>query len=132
MTVSRRKGDAGKADELFRRIIHSRGSCERCGGPATDCAHIIGRARSATRCMEDNAWMLCRSCHERVDNYWHDKAEMVERTIGIDRYYEMLRLADEFTSSTTSSKRFWAEEVARLKARCDELGIDTRAKKAAA
>lgn len=132
MTVSRRKGDPGKADELFRRIVHSRGACERCGGPATDCAHIIGRVRSAPRCLEDNAWMLCRTCHERVDNYWHEKQAMVERTIGRERYDEMLRLADDFTSSLVSTKRFWVDEVARLKARCEELGIDTRSKRPAA
>ena len=58
MTVAQRKGDAGKADRLFSRIIRSRGWCQYPGcsssGPF-ETAHIIGRGASGVRCEEDNA-----------------------------------------------------------------------------
>jgi hypothetical protein len=47
---------------------------------------------------------------------------LVARTIGMGRYGELRRLAVD----GKAGKVFWADEVERLKARCIELGIDTR------
>lgn len=124
MSVSRRKGDPGKADMLFSRIVRSRASCERCGNTATDTAHIVKRRYSATRCLEDNAWALCRSCHQLTEQWPHEFMWLVERTIGVDRYTELRRLAE--AGITLSSKLFWRDTVERLTARCREMGIDTR------
>lgn len=125
MTVARRKGDAGRADMLFSRIVRSRGICQRCEQrQATDTAHIVRRRYSATRCLEENAWALCRQCHHLVDEWPNHFMWLVERTIGVDRYKELCALANEGIS--LSSRLWWRAEVERLTERCDELGIDTR------
>jgi hypothetical protein len=123
MTVSRRKGDAGKADLLFSRIVRSRGDCQRCGRPATDTAHIVRRRYSATRCVEDNAWALCRSCHNTTGEWPNEFMWLVETTIGVARYIELQHLANAGTRM--SSKLFWRETRERLEARCRELGLPT-------
>jgi hypothetical protein len=109
---------------LFSRIVRSRESCQRCGAPATDCAHIIGRRYSATRCLEDNAWALCRRCHQVTGDQAYEFVKLVQATISEDRYWELSRMAD--AGIPTSSALFWASEVERLEQRCVELGIDTR------
>jgi hypothetical protein len=123
MSVRRVKGDRGRADMLFSRIVRSREFCERCGRPATDTAHIVGRRFSATRCVEDNAWALCNSCHRLTGDRPHEFMFLVERTIGVDRYKELWDLAQE---DRKFGVVFWAAEIERLLARCQELGIDTR------
>lgn len=129
MTVARRKGDPGKADFLFSRLVRSRGACERCGAPATDTAHIIRRSWSATRCVEDNAWALCRSCHHLVDEWQVEFMRLVDRTIGEARLVELRQSAVAGIKGLgLSSAMFWRGEVERLTARCQELNIDTRRK----
>lgn len=124
MSVARRKGDPGKADMLFSRLVRSRGRCQRCTREATDTAHIVKRRYSATRCVEDNAWALCRSCHQLTEQWPHEFMKLVEATIGLARYEELYRLAQ--AGIPTSSKMFWRGEVERLMARCAEAGVDTR------
>jgi len=124
MSVRRVKGDRGRADMLFSRIVRSRGECQRCGRPATDTAHIVRRTYSATRCVEDNAWALCRSCHRLTEEWPHEFMFLVERTIGVDRYKELYEKAQ--AGIPCSSKLFWHAEVQLLLARCHELGIDVR------
>jgi hypothetical protein len=119
------KGDRGTADILFSRIVRARGTCEQCQRPGTDTAHIVKRRYSATRCLEDNAWCLCRGCHKLTEEFPHEFMWLVERTIGVDRYLELVRQANDGIG-TWNSKQFWANEVVRLKARCVELGLDTR------
>lgn len=130
MSVARRKGDAGKSDMLFSRIVRSRGYCERCKvtGVPFDTAHIIPRRYSATRCVEDNAWCLCRSCHTTTGIFDGFHMELVERTIGSKRYWDLYRTAQE--RPPLSSKLWWQAERERLEARCDELGIDKKWKAA--
>jgi len=126
MTVTRRKGDPGLADTLFSRIIRSRGRCERCSidiGPFHT-AHIVRRRYSATRCVEDNAWCLCPSCHHVVDEWPLKHTELVNWTIGMARYDELVKLAQ--AGPTLSPKLFWKNEVERLKLICQARGIDTR------
>lgn len=124
MSVARRTGDPGKADMLFSRLVRSRGACERCGKQGTDTAHIVRRRYSATRCVEDNAWCLCRPCHVKVDGWPHEFMWLVERTIGVPRYQELVRQAND--GPALSSRLFWRGEVERLLGRCAEEGIDTR------
>jgi hypothetical protein len=112
---------------LFARVIRARSyECERCHGvPATQTAHIIGRGYSATRCVEDNAWNLCGACHVTVDSFADSKMLLVSVTIGEERY-GALRAQAVAGIGTWNSKLFWANEVDRLKARCEALGLDTR------
>lgn len=126
MTVSRSKGDRGYCDMLFSRLVRSRGSCERCGKIEVpfDTAHIIGRSYSMTRCELDNAWCLCRTCHVLVDNWWHEKQALVERTIGMTRYWALVAQARQHVQF--SSKAFWLGERERLVELCQQTGIDTR------
>ena len=130
MSVARRKGDAGKADMLFSRIVRSRGYCERCKvtGVPFDTAHIVRRRYSATRCVEDNAWCACRPCHRMVDEWPGFHMALVDSTIGRERYEELCRDAQE--GIPLSSKLWWQAERERLEARCDELGIDKKWKAA--
>lgn len=122
MSVSRVKGDRGRCDVLFSRIVRSRGTCVRCGAPGTDTAHIVGRRYSATRCVEDNAWCLCRGCHRLTGEWAHEFMLLVDRTIGAERYSELMTLAQAGIVGQTSLM-FWRGTLARLIERYDELGI---------
>jgi hypothetical protein len=126
MTIARRTGAPGKADTLIRRIVHSRGACEYCGAPGTDAAHIVKRRFSATRCLEENLWFLCRSCHIETEQWPLRFLHLVDETIGRARYDELVQTANAGLS--VPSKVFWPAEVLRLTARCEELGIDTRSR----
>ena len=80
-------------DILFSQVIRQRGTCERCGEPGEECAHIIRRHFLRTRWNPDNAWCLCKDCHYTVDNHQIEFALLVERTIGTARYDELRELA---------------------------------------
>lgn len=111
---------------LYSRLIRSRSVCERCGdndGPF-DAAHIVRRRYSATRCHPDNAWCLCRSCHRLVDEDAYEFMQLVEKTIGVERYQELRKLAHAGTGM--SSKAFWRRERERLMDACREAGVDVR------
>jgi hypothetical protein len=54
------------ADDLFSRIVRSRGKCEHCGSlerSLFQCAHVIGRDNKALRWDANNALCLCDPCH---------------------------------------------------------------------
>lgn len=129
MTVARHKGDKGLADILFSRIVRSRGVCQYPGcksqGPF-DTAHLVGRSSSGTRCLEDNALCMCRSHHRLIDNWWDEKALVVEATIGEARYMELKAIAGEHKFRPITSAVYWAEEKTRLQARCRELGLSDK------
>jgi hypothetical protein len=127
VSVAQRKGAPGKADFLFSRIIRSRGFCQYPGCDSTgpyDTAHVIGRGYSATRCMEDNSWCLCRTHHALVDNWPDEKLSLVAQTIGMVRYLELRDIAK--AGPPPPQRLFWPGEVERLTERCRELGIDTK------
>jgi hypothetical protein len=103
-----------RADRYFSLFIRMRGSCERCeqsgywtevkwvravlpvGG--LDCAHIWRRSWSRTRCEQDNAWSLCHDCHRTVDNDAAELLDLVDRTIGRERYDELRTLAQDVSA----------------------------------
>lgn len=124
--VSQRKGDAGKCDGLFSKIVRSRGACERCGESRYEkltTAHIVRRGYSLTRCMEENAWCLCYVCHRETEEPVAF-LEWVGQTIGRERYVELLAHANE--GQHGNAKLFWRSELVRLNARAAELGLPTR------
>lgn len=128
MTVKRHAGDKGLCDVLAGRIVRSRGVCEYPGCGRTDVvwAHIIGRGSSGTRCLEDNAWALCPTHHHLVDNWWDEKQNLVEQTIGVARWVELKHIAGEHKFRPVTSAVFWAEELQRLRTRCRELGLSDK------
>lgn len=128
MPVATRRGNAGLADVLAGRIVRSRGRCQYPGCDRTDVvwAHLIRRRYSATRCLEDAAIACCPTHHDRIDTWAHEMLKVINATIGVDRYEELQRIAE--AGHPLSASLFWASEVERLKARCEELGLDTRRK----
>lgn len=111
MTVKASRGAKGRADRLFSQLVRARGDCERCGNPASQTAHIIGRRFAKVRTDERNAWALCGSCHFLVDNFVEEKHALIARTIGWNVYSE-LRVKAE----ATKVKVDWDAECVRLKA----------------
>ena len=126
MSVAQRKGDQGLADILAGRIVRSRGLCEYpdCGRTDVVWAHIVRRRYSATRCLEDNAWALCPTHHDLVDNWADEFTFLVRGTIGTGRYNDLRTIAE--VGHAGSAVTFWRSEVERLRSRCRELGLDTR------
>lgn len=109
--IARAKGHKGKADALFSKIIRLPGVCLRCGSTANlQCAHIISRRYSATRCDTRNAWCLCAGCHRRLTDWPREHSQFITQTIGSEVYDELKLKAE------TVTKVDWAAEYERLKA----------------
>lgn len=96
-------------DNYFSKVVRARGQCERCGSAGVlECAHIIRRRfvgdpdGIGLRCNEDNAWALCPSCHRTVDLDPVAFSELVDRTIGREKYGELLAVRD-------APHRLWRE-----------------------
>lgn len=118
MSIARAKGAKGKCDEIFSKIIRLLGHCRRCGG--TDwlqCAHIISRRYSATRCDTRNAWCLCAACHRRLTDWPREHSRFITETIGSDVYEELRELAEQPT------KVNWDEKLIELRQIAKEMGI---------
>lgn len=95
----RRKGKTPMktADELFSKIIRSRGRCanEKCKQPFDflQCAHGFSRRYHATRWDERNAFCLCRGCHHWFTHRPLEWDEWLQGQWGQDLYYEIRALA---------------------------------------
>lgn len=104
-------GDKGRATKLHAELVRARGACERCGSTAyLQCAHIVSRRFSHTRCELDNAWALCARCHAELtaDPFAH--VAFAHATIGEARYAELRAQALRRT------KVDWAQVLADLRA----------------
>lgn len=127
MAVAYGKNDVGKATRLHSLLVRSRGRCEKCGSTQNlQCAHIIKRRFSAVRTDETNAWCLCASCHFRLETHPDEHVAFAFQTIGPDAFHSLKERA--LAGPPMSSKLFWRSEVERLQARCDELGLNPKAK----
>lgn len=110
MKIKRQKGAKGKCDLLYSQIIRSIGYCQRCGGNSyLQCAHIISRRYSQTRCDIRNAWCLCASCHRRLTDWPREHSRFITETIGSEAYEELRAKAESF------EKVDWGVELERLK-----------------
>ena len=92
------KGSKGKADRLTSLIVRSRGVCEACGERAYEklqCAHIVPRTFSATRCDETNCLALCWSCHRRFTDDPFAWVAFVHAYIGEENYQRLRDRARE-------------------------------------
>ena len=119
MAIARAKGAKGKADALTSKIVRSVGHCESCS--STDylqCAHIVSRRYSATRCHLPNLLCLCASCHRRYTDWPLEFNKFVEKKIGLEAYEELKRKAESFKGTMD-----WDEELERLKQIAKERGI---------
>lgn len=114
MPVKKRKGAAGKADELFSQVIRSQGYCEAEGFDNRPCsnqlqaAHIVTRGRSATRTDTRNAFCLCFAHHR----YFHDYPRQFSRFITdtwAAEFYD-----DVYQRSVTPTKVDWNERITFL------------------
>jgi hypothetical protein len=115
------KGAKKRADVAFSKIVRSRGKCEAavagtmfCVGPH-QCAHIISRRFSNTRCVEGNAWNLCAGHHHRLTDHPDEHMTLVALTIGMDRFYDLKALA------LSHRKVDWFVVAAELEARLKEI-----------
>ncbi len=90
------KGLKAKATKLHSQVVRARGECERCGErdySKLQCAHIVPRRYSLTRCDPTAAWCLCAGCHLKTTEWASMHMELVDATIGRERF---------------DSLRFWA------------------------
>lgn len=103
------KGDKAKATKLHSQIVRARGACERCGAVDNlECAHIVSRRFSHTRCLVENAWCLCKRCHFALTGDPLAHVEFAYATIGEAKYRELREIALRRT------KVDWAEVLAGL------------------
>lgn len=129
------KRDKEVATKLHSLLVRARGKCEHCGyrcpcpeAPAKhqpkplcqlECAHIITRARAATRTDLENAFCLCCSCHSRFTLEPVEFGVYVLETLGEEKY-EGLYLKAQCGLSETPLM-FWRGERARLQKLYDEM-----------
>jgi hypothetical protein len=113
------KGLKAKATKLHSQVVRSRGVCARCGerDPAKlQCAHIIPRRYSATRCDPEAAWALCKGCHMRLTEHPDEHMALVEATIGLDRFWELKRTAEAGVKANDAYWQAWIDRLTEVAA----------------
>lgn len=106
------KGLKGKATRLHSLVVRARGACERCGSTVNlQCAHIVPRRYSVTRCDPNAAWCLCAGCHLRTTEWASEHMALVEKTIGLGAYGLMRAAAER---GVKANDAFWQEWIDRL------------------
>ena len=112
------RGAKARADDLFSKIVRSRGACCNCGKTENlQCAHVISRRFANTRCDEWNAFCLCARCHHYYTDHPVDWGKFVLEVMG-ENAYTRLRERSQLTS-----KVVWLDVVQRLKLRAKELEL---------
>jgi 5-methylcytosine-specific restriction endonuclease McrA len=112
------KGAKKKADDLFSKIVRSRGACQACGKTMNlQCAHIISRRYSHTRCVERNALCLCAGCHHHYTDHPAEFGTLV-LTFMDDQEYDALTVLSQQTGKVN-----WVEVAALLKARWETIEV---------
>lgn len=106
------KGTKGRADRYFSLAVRTIGRCESCNRRDNlQCAHIIGRKYSQTRCSFRNALCLCASCHAIYTDNPIDFARFVsEHALG--EYTDKERIK---AYSTVNTKIDWLERIEKAK-----------------
>lgn len=114
--------DKDACDRLFSLIVRAVGHCERCGSTSgqLQCAHIMSRRYTATRCFRANAWCLCSADHRFLTENPHEHVAFAVQTRTEAGYRELQRMAYE---GRGSGKVDWTELRKSLKARAIELGV---------
>lgn len=110
------KGAKARADKYFSLIIRSRGACRACGKTLNlQCAHVISRRYSHTRCVEDNALCLCAGCHMFYTDHPVDFGELVNDLITTERYVELNAMSQQ------TGKVDWVKVAAEMEARWNAI-----------
>lgn len=109
------------ADQLFSKLIRSRGSCAAlgegygpCAGPL-QCAHGFSRSYHATRYDERNAWALCLGHHKMFTHRPLQWDEFMRWELGQARYVELRKKA------LTGGKTDYKTLLADLRERTEQL-----------
>src|SRR3990167_10281304 len=85
------------ADELFSKIIRSKGFCERCGKKENlQCAHILSRSYRQVRWDFGNAFCLCNGCHVYFTHHPIEFEEFVITKIGQNAYQTLRKRARDY------------------------------------
>lgn len=115
--LAQAKGQKSKCDALFSKIVRARGKCERCGrlSGTEQCAHIVSRRYSNTRCDEQNAWCLCARCHLELTGDPYAHVEFAIQTRGEDGYRELRERA------LSTEKADWGLVLVRLQTRWAQI-----------
>lgn len=112
MKTTAARGAKAKCDKLFSQLVRARdGRCTLCG--RTDnlqCAHLVSRRYSATRCVLDNAWTLDAGCHMRLTVEPFEHVVWATQMVGAERYEELRQIALQ------GIKVDWVEKLAELRA----------------
>jgi hypothetical protein len=107
-------GLKGKATKLHSLVVRARGVCERCGErdySKLQCAHIVPRRYNATRVDPLASWCLCAGCHMDTTAWASEHMDLVERTIGMDAYWDLRRRAHEGVKANDAYWRGWIERL---------------------
>lgn len=115
---SRVKGAKGRADKYFSLIIRNRGLCARCGESdysKLQCAHVVSRRFSATRCDELNAACLCAKCHMYLTGEPYEHVAFCTWYLGAELYAELRARA------LAGAKVDWVLKAAELRDRWNEI-----------
>lgn len=104
-----------KATKLHSQVVRSRGTCENCGSTnALQCAHIISRRYTATRCDPLNAFCLCAKCHFHFTEWPLEFHTFVITKVG-EQWYENLKLqANLGIPATYTRDEWWQYWIDRL------------------
>ena len=116
-------------DALFSQVIRERDdyTCRLChknyrhDTGMLDCAHNIGRRRGSVRWDTDNAFALCRPCHNDIDQRPLDHADFIREELGEGRYETLKVKARELMKMTDKDRKdlaaYMRETLKILKAR---------------
>lgn len=121
------KSAKATCDKYFAQIVRARGYCERCGRSdlPLQAAHIVRRAAVGDpdgiplRHNLDNAWALDAECHRTVDTDAVEFTRLVERTIGLELYAELMRVKN--APHRPWREKDWVSQRARLRALLKEV-----------
>lgn len=110
-TVGSTKGAKKACDLTFSKIVRARGFCEKCGNTSNlQCAHIISRRFSNTRCVAANALCLCAGCHHYFTDHPVEWGMFVVHEMSVN-YGELQRL------SQSTAKVDWKALLPELRER---------------
>lgn len=110
------KGAKAKADKYFSLIVRSRGACQACGKTLNlQCAHIISRRFSHTRCVERNALCLCAGCHHHYTDHPAEFGTLVLTFMDPSEYDHLTEM------SQRTGKVDWLSVAERLKYRWEAI-----------
>jgi 5-methylcytosine-specific restriction endonuclease McrA len=113
-----------KATTLHSMVVRARAgyACERCGtvDGQLQCAHIVSRRYTATRCDPFNAWCLCAACHRRLTEHPDEHVQFAYATRG-EAGYAALRACAYAGRGQVMSAAFWRQQVDSLSAELTRL-----------